>query len=159
MSEEDAPFIVALLNEPSFLEMIGDRGVRTIDDARAYLRNGPIASYARHGFGLLLVSLRDGTPIGICGVLKRDTLEDPDLGYAYRPLHWGQGFAQEAAAAVLQQVERTLGLHRVVAITKPDNHASNRVLERLGFRFDRLMKVGDASQESRFFVREGAPAS
>jgi RimJ/RimL family protein N-acetyltransferase len=101
LSEDDAPFILALLNEPSFIRNIGDRGVRTIDDARGYIAQGPMASYARFGFGLYLVELREPrTPIGICGILKRDQLPDPDIGFAYLPAYWSKGCAREAAEAV-----------------------------------------------------------
>ena len=99
---DDAPFILGLLNDPDFLRYIGDRGVRTLDDAAAYITNGPLASYARHGFGLYLVSLGDtGVPIGISGVLRRDTLPDPDIGFAFLPGFRRQGYALEAARAVL----------------------------------------------------------
>lgn len=142
LAEDDAPFIVALLNEPSFLRYIGDRKVRTLEDAGAYVRNGPQASYARHGFGLLLVVRReDEAPIGMCGLLKRDALDDADLGFAFLPAAWGQGFASEAAAAVLAHGRTALGLRRVAAIVQPDNDASLRVLARIGFAFERLMRM------------------
>src|SRR5205809_1402527 len=93
LSVDDAEFILRLLNEPSFIQNIGDRGVRTLDDARAYITNGPIASYEKHGFGLLLVQLKTtGTPIGICGLLKRDALPEPDIGYALLPEFWSNGY-------------------------------------------------------------------
>src|SRR5262249_38684677 len=97
LAPADAPFILTLLNEPSFIRNIGDRGVRTLDAARAYIENGPVASYARHGFGLYLVELlASGAPIGICGILKRDALPDPDLGFAFLPAYWKQGYAFES---------------------------------------------------------------
>jgi ribosomal-protein-alanine N-acetyltransferase len=101
LTETDAPFMLQLLNEPSFIRNIGDRGVRTVEDAREYITNGPQASYARFGFGLYLVELRPAlTPIGICGLLKRDQLPEPDIGFAFLPAYWSQGYAKEAAAAV-----------------------------------------------------------
>ena len=99
---DDAEFVLRLLNEPSFIQNIGDRGVRTIDDARAYILKGPIASYEKFGFGLWMVETRPtGVPIGICGLLKRDVLEDVDIGYALLPEFCSQGYALESASAVM----------------------------------------------------------
>jgi RimJ/RimL family protein N-acetyltransferase len=153
MTPADAPFLRALLNEPSFLRFIGDRGVRTDDDARAYVADGPAASYAEHGFGLYLVTLReDGTPIGICGLLRRPTLDAADLGYAFLPAHRSRGYARESASAVVAYARRDLGLDRLLAITSPDNDASIRVLEALGFRFDRLTRLSEGAPEVKLFV-------
>ena len=136
LTEDDAPFILTLLNDPAFLRFIGDRNVRTLDDARAYLQNGPIASYQRHGFGLYLVETKtDQTPLGMCGLIKRDTLPDVDIGYAFLPAFGGQGYAYEAAAAVLAYGKATVGLQRVVAIVTPDNERSLHLLGKLGLRF------------------------
>jgi RimJ/RimL family protein N-acetyltransferase len=133
LTVDDAAFIVALLTDPDWLRYIGDRGVRTEDDARRYLETGPMASYAAHGFGLYRVARRDtGVPIGICGLLRRATLPDVDIGFAFLPPHRGQGFAREAAAATLAYAHATLGLTRIVAIVSPENAASIRVLETLG---------------------------
>lgn len=130
---DDAAFIVALLTDPDWLRYIGDRGVRTEEEARGYLASGPLASYAAHGFGLYRVARRDtGAPIGMCGLLRRDTLPDVDLGFAFLPAHRGQGFAREAAAATLVYARETLGLDRIVAIVSPANASSIRVLEALG---------------------------
>src|SRR5689334_22505860 len=100
---DDAQFILNLLNEPSFLRYIGDKKVRNLEDARQYILNGPIASYERNGFGLLLVELKEThTPLGMCGLLKREELPDADIGFAFLPAYWNKGFAFEASAAVLQ---------------------------------------------------------
>jgi len=132
---DDAPLILHLLNEPLFLRFIGDKNVRTLEDAGQYLRHGPLASYARHGFGLFHVSLKqDGTPIGMCGLLKRDTLEDVDVGFAYLPQFSGHGYATEAALATLHYGHAVLGLKRIVAITSPDNAGSIKVLQKIGLR-------------------------
>lgn len=148
----DAPFIVELLNEPSFLRFIGDRGVRDEHDARRYLTEGPLASYERFGFGLWLVVLREsGDPIGMCGLLKRDTLPDVDIGFAYRPAWWGRGYAREAGAAVLAHGRERLGLRRIVAITSLDNEGSRRVLESIGLRYERLVRLGDDPREVKLF--------
>jgi RimJ/RimL family protein N-acetyltransferase len=146
LTTDDADFVLELLNEPSFLANIGDRGVRTLDDARGYLERGPIASYARHGFGLYLVVLRDShEPIGICGILQRDELPEPDIGFAFLPRYWSRGYALESAQAVSHYARGVLGLPRLLAITLPGNRGSKRVLERIGFRFERLVKLaGDA---------------
>lgn len=155
LSEADAEFIHEVLNEPSFLQYIGDRGVRSLDDARRYIREGPVAGYERYGYGLLRVALRtDGTPIGICGVLRRDALPEPDLGFSLLPAYWSQGYALEAAAAVMRDARRRLGLGRVLAITSPDNDPSIRLLGRLGFRFERMMRLAEDAAEVRLFVNE-----
>jgi [ribosomal protein S5]-alanine N-acetyltransferase len=155
LTEDDAEFILQLLNEPSFLRFIGDRGVRTLDDARAYVRNGPMASYAQFGFGLLLVSRKeDGAPIGICGLLKRDTLEDADVGFAFLPPHWSKGYAVESAMAVLVHGHAAFDLRRVVAIVQPDNLGSIRVLEKLGLRFERMIRMTADGPDIMLFGRD-----
>src|SRR5262245_51680416 len=142
MSEDDAEFIRRLVNEPSFIRNIGDKGVRTLDDARRYIREGPMASYARHGFGLNLVEIKaTGAPAGMCGLLKRDLLDHPDIGYAFVPEFWSAGYAREAATAVMAWAQGTLGLQRILAITNPDNAASIRLLEKIGFSFERPMRM------------------
>ena len=134
MEVDDAPFILRLLNEPSWLAQIGDKGVRCEADAVAYIESGPRAMIREFGHGLYLVEQQaSGEPIGICGLLRRDSLPDPDLGFALVPAHWKQGYAFEAAEATLRFGQKTLGLSRVLAITLPTNTASTRLLERLGF--------------------------
>ena len=130
----DGRFIVSLLNQPSFIENIGDKHVRTIEDAQKYLQQGPLSSYQTHGFGLCCVQLKDTEqPIGMCGILKRPELEQPDLGYALLPDFTGQGFAFESTQAVLKAHLEQFSLNPVLAVTKPDNLPSRRLLERLGF--------------------------
>lgn len=148
----DAAFIVRLLNEPSFLANIGDRGVRDESDARRYLLEGPISMYARFGFGLWHVSRKtDGAPLGICGLLKRDTLPDVDLGYAYLPEHWGQGYAFEAGAATLRHAARKFGLARVIAVVSEGNSSSMRVLGKLGMRFERRYAMSPDEAQVRLY--------
>lgn len=131
---EDAPFILELVNEPDWLRFIGDRGIRDLDAARRYIAEGPQAMQARHGFSLWCVEAKsDGQPLGMCGLIKRDTLENVDLGFAFLARHCGRGFAREAAAATLAQA-RHLGIGAVAAITDPANVRSIRLLEGLGFR-------------------------
>jgi [ribosomal protein S5]-alanine N-acetyltransferase len=149
---DDAPFIVELLNQPSFLKNIGDRGVRNVDDAHRYLREGPMAMYEKYGFGLWHASRRsDGVPVGMCGLLKRDTLPDVDIGYAYLPAYWGQGYAIEAARATLSLGAGKFGLKRVIAVVSDHNDASIRVLEKLGMRFERMHAMHADEPEVRLY--------
>lgn len=155
LSSNDDAFILELLNEPGFLENIGDRQVRDLEGARRYVADGPTASYAQHGFGLWWAGLKaTGEPVGICGLIKRDVLEHPDIGYAFLARFSGQGFASEAGAAVLAYGRKTLGLGRIVAITKPDNDGSIRVLEKIGLRFDGMITLPDHGGDSRYFVSD-----
>jgi RimJ/RimL family protein N-acetyltransferase len=153
LTQDDGEFMLELLNEPGFIQNIADRGVRTIEEAQAYIRNGPVASYAQNGFGLFAVELKAaGVPIGICGLIRREVLPDVDIGYALLERYWHQGYACEAAAAVLNYGYHTLGLKRIVAITAPDNDASARVLEKIGLQFDRIIDLPGYGGESKLFV-------
>jgi [ribosomal protein S5]-alanine N-acetyltransferase len=147
----DAAFILELLNDAAFLRFIGDKGVRTLADARQYIRNGPIDSYGRHGFGLYATCLRDGTPIGICGLVKRDGLADVDVGFAFLLRYRSQGYAVESASAVLAHARRVLRLQRIVAITSPENADSIAVLERIGLKFERMIRLAERSPELKLF--------
>lgn len=139
---EDADFIIELLNDPSFIKNIGDRNVHSVEDAHGYILKGPAASYEKNGFGLCLVTLKEtGESLGMCGLIKRDALEDVDLGYAYLPRYWSRGYAVEAAKATLDFGWNVIGLKRIVAITDPANTSSNRVLEKLGFLFEKMVKI------------------
>ena len=156
LNADDAAFILELVNEPAWLQFIGDRGVRTLEDARTYLVTGPVAMYARLGFGLWAVERKDGgAPVGICGLIKRDTMPDVDLGYALLERFRGCGYAREAAAAALAHGRDTLKLARVVALTSPDNERSVRLLDKLGFRFERMIRLVENKPESRLFVAVG----
>jgi RimJ/RimL family protein N-acetyltransferase len=131
----DAEFILRLLNEPSFHRNIGDRKVRTIEDAVNYINARLVPSYSNHGYGLYMVEKSDGTPIGMCGLVKRDPHEDPDVGFAFIPEMWRQGFAFESATAVLDHARNVLKLKRILGITVPDNIASIKTLQKLGMQF------------------------
>lgn len=149
----DEPFVLELLNTPGFMENIGDRGVRDLDGARRYILDGPSASYAQNGYGLWRVARRDDdTPLGICGLVRRDGLDAPDVGYAFVERAWGQGYAVEAAAAALDYGRRVLGLERILAITKPGNTASMRVLEKIGLRFEKMITLPGMTEESTYFT-------
>jgi RimJ/RimL family protein N-acetyltransferase len=149
----DARFVLGLLNEPSFLLHVGDKGVRTEDEARRYIADGPLASYARFGFGLCVIELREtGAAIGVCGLLKRDWLDDVDLGFALLPPYWGHGYAFEAASAVLAEAREAHGRRRIVAVTSLGNEASIQLLGKLGFRFERIARFTDGGEELRLFA-------
>lgn len=145
---EDAPFILALVNDPDWLRFIGDRGIRTLEDARAYIVDGPMAMYARLGFGLWLVAVKPGLePAGICGLIERDALEDVDVGFAFLPGFRGAGYAFEAASATLAHGRKALGLDRIVAIVSPGNEVSIRLLHRLGMRPEKRIRLADDAEE------------
>ena len=155
LSIDDAEFILALLNEPSFLRFIGDKGVRTLDDAREYILKGPIYSYERFGFGLYLTMLKEsGVPIGICGLLKRETLGDVDVGFAFLPQFWSKGYALESASAVMAYGRSCFGLNRIVAVTNPDNEGSIRVLEKLGLGFEKMVRLSEDGPEIKLFASD-----
>ena len=155
----DAEFILELLNEASFIRYIGDKGVRTLADARDYILQGPMDSYARNGFGLYAACLRDaarngvpiGTPMGICGLVKRAGLSDPDVGFAFLSRFWSKGYAVESAAAVLAHARGVLNILRIVAITAPDNAQSIALLEKIGLKFERTIRLDDHAPELMLF--------
>lgn len=156
LTTADAGFILKLLNEPSFIQNIGDKGVRTEADASRYIETGPINSYERYGFGLYLVLLKEGgVSIGICGLLKRDALEDVDIGFAFLPEFWSRGYAVESAAAVMDYGRNDLALRRIAAITSPDNSGSIRVLEKIGLRFERMIQLSESEPQVRLFLSDG----
>jgi len=147
----DAAFVLELLNEPAFLRFIGDKGVKTLDGARDYMLKGPIDSYGRHGFGLYAACLLDGTPIGICGLVKRDGLADVDVGFAFLSRHCAKGYAVESASAVLIHARQVLRLPRIVAITSPENWGSIAVLEKIGLRFEGMIRLAEHGPELKLF--------
>lgn len=154
---DDAPCVVELLNQPSFIRNIGDRGVRNAADARRYLRDGPMAMYDKFGFGLWRASRRaDGAFVGMCGLLKRDILPDVDVGYAFLPEHWGQGYASEVAGACLELGARRFGLKRIIGVVSEHNVASIRVLEKIGMRFDRMYPMHPDEPDVRLYGRDFA---
>jgi RimJ/RimL family protein N-acetyltransferase len=149
----DAAFILDLLNQPAFLRFIGDRNVRSLADAENYLRNGPLEMYARQGFGLYLVERKvDGVPLGICGLLKREVLEHVDLGYAFLPQYWSQGYAREAALGMLAYARDTLQVKTVVAIVDPQNEASIKLLEKIGMTYLRPITWPTDGKELKLYT-------
>jgi ribosomal-protein-alanine N-acetyltransferase len=153
----DAGFVLELLTDPDFLVQVGDRGVHDLEQARRYVTEGPGASYARIGFGLNVIELKgNGTAVGLCGLLRRDTHPDVEIGFALLPAARHQGLALEAAAATLSWGFDALGLTRIVALTGPNNSASMRILERIGLRFERMVHFTAEGGESRLFVLDRA---
>lgn len=138
LTENDAPFICELFNTELFLKFVGDKNIRSVEDAKHYLINGPINMYQRLGIGLYMVELKANTlPIGICGLIKRDSLDDIDLGYGFLPKYFGFGYAYEASKAVVKYAKTEHKLKRLVAITSPNNTASIKLLNKLGFLFEK----------------------
>jgi [ribosomal protein S5]-alanine N-acetyltransferase len=152
---DDSEFMLDLLNQPSFIQFIGDRGVRTLDDAHQFILTRYIAAYERLGFGMYLTLLKESSvPIGICGLIKRDGLDDVDIGYAFLPQYWSQGYASESTSAVLAYARNTLGIKRILGITTPDNQGSIRVLEKAGLKFERMVKLSEDDVELKLFASE-----
>lgn len=150
---DDAPFILELVNDPAWLQFIGDRGLGSVEDTRSYIQNAPMAMYAKYGFGSWLVERQeDGASIGLCGLIKRDTLEDVDIGFSFLPQYRSKGYAYKAAAATLDYAKSNVRLKRVVAITTPDNQSSIKLLERLGFKLERIVTLGNNPEELNLFA-------
>ncbi len=150
---EESAFMLQLLNEPSFLRHIGDRGVRTLEAASDYILMGPITSYQRHGFGMNIVEIAaTGQSIGVCGLVKRDALPDPDLGYAMLPEHGGHGYATEAAACVLAHARQSLRIDRILAIASAGNAPSISLLLKLGFGFQSMLRLTPGETPLRLYA-------
>lgn len=152
LADADAAFILELLNDPGWLRFIGNKSVHSHDGALTYIGKAH-RMYRERGFGLWVVERRDdGVPLGLCGLIKRDTLHDVDLGFGFLSRYQGQGYGVEAAAAVLAHGRTAIGLRRVVAITSPDNVASSRLLEKLGFAFERMLLMSAADEVKLYAV-------
>lgn len=148
----DAEFILDLLNQPSFIKYIGDRGVRTVSEAIDYIESRFAESYEKFGFGMWAVELKEtGTPMGICGFVRRDSLPDADIGFAFLPQYCSQGYAFESADASMDYGKNVLSLRRVLAITSQDNESSGRLLEKINFKFERLIKLPHDAEELKLF--------
>lgn len=153
LSARDASFILEQYNEPAFLENIGDKKIRSIDDAINNIVDWAQASYRKNGIGLLLMELRDcGTPIGTCGLIKRDDIQDYDLGYSLLEKYQRQGYVMEAAQTVLEHAKNVLALSRVVGYTSALNEASIRVLEKLGFEAEGDFNFPGYDKPSKIFA-------
>ena len=155
ISTADDEFIFALMNDPAYIQYIGDRGIRTLENARTYILDKFAASYAKHGYGLYLVELKERpVSVGICGLVKRDSLEHPDIGFAFLREHWSRGFAFEAASAVLDYSFDALSLKTVLGVTLPDNQSSIRLLEKLGLKFQEMIRLPRMDRDNMLFSTE-----
>jgi RimJ/RimL family protein N-acetyltransferase len=151
----DAAFMLDLLNQPSFIRFIGDRGIRTLEEARIYIQERAIASYEKNGFGPLAVEMKtDGRVIGIVSLLDRDELDDVDMGFAFLPEFWGQGLASEASSAVLEFAFTNLGLERIIAITRPDNIGSIKTLQKMGLAYESMTRLQDEDVDLQLYAIE-----
>lgn len=149
----DATFLVQVFNDPAFIQFVGDRHIRTADEAREFLDRVPFESYRQLGFGHYLVERKDDDlPIGICGFIKRETLEDVDIGFSLLPAYRGQGYAFEAASAVMEEGRTALGFTRILAIVSPANERSIQLLERLGLRYERMVTMLPQSPPLKLFA-------
>jgi RimJ/RimL family protein N-acetyltransferase len=148
---DDAAFIVELLNSPGWIQYIGDRNIKTEEQAKVYLENGPIKSYEKNGFGLSLVALLDGTPIGMCGIIRRDTLDYPDIGFAFLPKFVGMGYAYEIADATMQQAKEIWNLPTILGITLPNNISSIKLLEKIGLHYVEPYFYPESDEELMLF--------
>ncbi|MFB5252799.1 GNAT family N-acetyltransferase [Bacillus mycoides] len=147
---KDAPFILELVNDPAWIQFIGDKGIKNLEDAKKYILNGPVDMYNKMGFGLYLVERKeDLTPLGMCGLIKRDSLEDVDIGFAFLEKFRSKGYGYESAAAVIEYGVQKLGLKRIVAITSIDNAASGTLLEKVGLRFEKT--ISDSGEDLKLF--------
>jgi [ribosomal protein S5]-alanine N-acetyltransferase len=155
---DDSAFVLTLLNDPGFLRHIGDRGVRTLEDAARYIEAGAMTSYAANGFGLWLIERKaDGIALGVCGLVKRPNFDDVDVGYALLPAYRGTGYAREAVAATLAHARTAYGLTRLIAVVSPDNIPSRKLLELEGFVFERMVRMAPEEPEILLLARV-APA-
>ena len=159
LTENDTVFIIELLNDEAFIRYIADKQVRNEQDALRYLREGPFASYEKYGFGLNMVELKaSGVPIGMCGLLKREELEHPDIGYAFLPAHRAKGYAREVARAVLADAHTQHKLATISAVTLPGNDASDRMLLDLGFNYCGSIELYGATNNLYMCQRQDKPA-
>jgi RimJ/RimL family protein N-acetyltransferase len=152
LTTDDAVFMLALLNDAGFVNNIGDRGVRTLEEAAHYIENRLAASYRLHGYGQYLCVLKqDATPIGTCGLVKRERLDDPDVGFAFLPAFRSQGYATEAAQAVVEFARRRLGMSRLNGLVAPHNLPSIQVLKKLGMTQSGILRLADEAPEVLLF--------
>ena len=155
VTPDDAAFYLELVNDPSWIANIGQRNLHTVEAARAALEAGPMAQFRTHGYSLYIIERRsDGTPVGMAGLVRRDSLPGPDIGYAVRPAHWGQGYAWEAAAAIVRHAQRVLRLPTLYGITSQQNQASINLLNKLGLRYERFSRLPPDGKETNIYRRD-----
>ncbi|MEO6346930.1 MAG: GNAT family N-acetyltransferase [Aquaticitalea sp.] len=155
MTLKDAPFMLELLNTPNWLKHIGDRKVKTVEEAETYLKNGILKSYKESGFGFykVLLKAKNNKIIGICGLVKREQFEDVDIGFAMLPEYERQGFGMEASLEIMKFAEQKLKLQRVIAITTQTNSNSIKLLEKLGLTYEKRIKPFDDGKELMLFAK------
>ncbi|EJS70655.1 MULTISPECIES: GNAT family N-acetyltransferase [Bacillus] len=147
---KDAPFILELVNDPAWIQFIGDKRIKNLEDAKKYILNGPVDMYNKMGFGLYLVERKeDFTPLGMCGLIKRDSLEDVDIGFAFLEKFRSKGYGFESASAVIDYGVQNLGMKRIVAITTIDNINSGKLLEKVGLQFEKI--ISDSGEDLKLF--------
>ena len=152
LTMDDTSFIIELVNSTGWLKYIGDRNIKTTEQAKSYLENGPLKSYQESGFGLWLVETKDTkNPIGMCGLLRRDYLNHPDIGFAFLPEFIGKGFGFEAAAATLSLAKDQLKILTLYAITMPTNYASIKLLEKIGMKFIKSISPHGSQEELHLY--------
>jgi len=150
----DAAFILQILNDPAFINNVGDKKIRTIEGAREYITDGPLKSYRKNGYGLFLTERIDKnnlTPVGMCGLINREVLEDTDIGFAFLPEYTGKGYGYESALAVLNFGKTKIGLKRIVAIVSPDNPGSIGLLKKLGFQYERKIRLPEDDSDIDYY--------
>ena len=148
LNVDDAGLMLAVWNDPAFMRFVGDRGIRSIEAACDELAGGPLLLYEQFGYGPYRLALKpSGTPIGICGLFRHRGLEEADIGYAVLPQFCGNGYAHEAARAVIEHARSRLGMRRIIAIVAPENAASIGLLEKLGLRFERMHRMREDENE------------
>ncbi len=154
LTQDDAPMMLAVWNDPAFLRFVGDRGIRTLEEARAAIESGPLNLYSQYGYGPFRLRLLDErADVGICGLFRRDTLDEPDIGFAILPDYCGRGLGFESSVAVLDHARYVLGLDAVTAIVSPENEASIGLLEKLGLHYDRPIRMpGDEHDVSLYRI-------
>lgn len=149
---EDAPLMLAVWNDPAFVQYVADRGIRTVEEAASALGDGALRQYEAFGYGPFRVSLRgDDTAVGICGLFKRDCFEHADIGFSILPAHCRRGYAYEASAAVIDYARRALAMDEIAAIVSPDNTASVMLIEKLGLQFERMVLMPGETESIRFY--------
>lgn len=151
----DAPLMLAIWNDPAFVRFVGDRGIRTLAEAQEAMTAGALKLYKDFGYGPYGVELKgEGTPIGICGLFRREGLDEPDIGFAILPDYCGKGYAHEASQAVLEHARDELGIPHLTAIVSPENAASVGLIRKLGLRFERMHRmVGDDDDVAIYGIR------
>lgn len=154
-TEEDAPFIYELLNSPGWLKYIGTRGIADLEAARKYIADMMMPSYEKNGFGLYMMARKeDGALMGMCGLIDRDSLEDVDIGFAILPEYEGKGYTREASEATMEYARNPLGLKKIVGITVPYNTGSIKVMEKIGMKFEKMIRVPNDPEELMLYVKE-----